>query len=157
MANKKTGGEEDARKVYVDIIDMPHWTSPTRNHMSLYDRAAQFAPFAALTGYDDMVNEEARFVDNKIELDESEIENLNNKLEMISLAVRDGLSPAVTVTYFVKDRLKEGGSYHTVSETVRKVDAQERKLIFERKTEGTGNYASIDFDDILEIEGEDIL
>ena len=69
--------KEDAREVYADIIDHPHWQSPTRPHMSLYDRAAQFSPFAALTGYDDMVTEEARTVDRKIELDESETARLS--------------------------------------------------------------------------------
>ena len=167
----KTGREEDARIVYADIIDMPHWTSPTRNHMSLYDRAAQFAPFAALSGYDDMVNEEARFVDNRIELDESEIENLNRKLELIAQAIRDGYSPVVTVTFFVKDRFKAGGSYRTLTETVRKVDSQEHKLIFEKKTHNPDTDASaeyhkpdaseeseitresVDFADILELSG----
>jgi len=66
MSEKKHSNEKDARVVYADIIDMPHWTSPTRPHMSLYDRAAQFSPFAALSGYDDMVAEEARKVNNSV-------------------------------------------------------------------------------------------
>ena len=65
MAEKRP--EEEAQGVYADIIDMPHWTSPTRKHMSLYDRAAQFAPFAALAGYEDMVAEEAKAVNNRNE------------------------------------------------------------------------------------------
>ena len=64
MAKGITGQEPDARIVYSDIIDMPHHQSETHPHMSLYDRAAQFAPFAALTGYEDMINEEARNVNS---------------------------------------------------------------------------------------------
>ena len=77
MTKGISGKEPDPRVIYADIIDLPHHQSPTRPHMSLYDRAAQFAPFAALTGYDDMVAEEARIVDNKIELSETEIDRLN--------------------------------------------------------------------------------
>ena len=155
MAENKHSNDEDARIVYADIIDMPHWTSPTRKHMSLYDRAAQFSPFAALSGYDEMVTEEARIVDNRIELDPSEIERINRKLELISEAVKSGSHPVITVTYFVKDPLKAGGSYQTIKETVRKVDVQKQQLIFEKKTETAGNYLTKDFEDVLDIECED--
>ena len=157
MSGKKPLNEEDARTVYADIIDMPHWTSPTRPQMSLYDRAAQFSPFAALTGYDDMVNEEARFVDNRIELDPSEIELINRKLELISDAVKTGSHPVVTVTYFVNDPLKAGGSYQTIKEAIRYVDAREQKLILDRKTETTGTHMAIEFGDILEIIADSVL
>ena len=60
MTKGISGQEPDPRIIYADIIDMPHWQSPTRPHMSLHDRAAQFAPFAALTGYHEMVGEEAK-------------------------------------------------------------------------------------------------
>ncbi len=151
MSDKKTPPEENARIIYADIIDLPHWTSPTHRHMSLYDRAAQFAPFAALSGYDDMVTEEARLVDNKIELDESEIENLNHKLELISNAVINGENPVVTITYFVKDPIKSGGTYQTIKEAVRKVDIHAQKLILSKKTGIAGSYAAIDIGDILEL------
>ena len=66
MAKGITEKEPDPRIVYADIIDLPHHQSPTRPHMSLYDRAAQFAPFAALTGYDDMIVEEVRETDTRV-------------------------------------------------------------------------------------------
>ena len=151
MSVKKQLNEEDARIVYADIIDMPHWTSPTRKHMSLYDRAAQFSPFAALTGYDDMVIEEARNVDNKIELDASQIEIINRKLEEISDAIDQGRHPVLSITYFVKDPLKAGGSYQNIEEAVRKVDIHEQKLVLERITGPAGTCMMIDFADILDI------
>ena len=121
--------------------------------MSLYDRAAQFAPFAALTGYDDMVNEEARIVDNKIELDDEAIENLNLKLGLISDAIDDGEKPSVSITCFVQDPLKAGGRYETVTERIRKVDAIDQKIILEKKTGVADMYATIDIKNVLEIHG----
>ena len=146
--------EPDARTVYADIINLPHWQSPTRPHMSLYDRAAQFAPFAALTGYDDMVNEEARIVDNKIELDDEAIENLNMKLGLISDAIDNGEKPSVSIICFVPDPLKAGGRYETVTERIRKIDAIDQKIILEKKTGVADMYATIDIKDVLEIHGE---
>ena len=111
MTKGITGKEPDPSIIYADIIDHPHWQSPTRPHMSLYDRAAQFAPFAALTGYDDMVSEEARLVDNKIELSEGEIELLNQKLNLLNDVIFDGVHPTVSITYFVPEKMKNGGKY----------------------------------------------
>ena len=124
-----TGKEPDPREVYADIIDHPHWQSPTRSHMSLYDRAAQFAPFAALTGYDDMVNEEARLVDQRIELGDEDLEKLNQKLNLINDVIRDGAQPTVSITYFVPDPLKAGGKYETLVDQVKKVDVVSGKLV----------------------------
>ena len=154
MTKGITGHEPDPRAIYADIIDKPHWQSPTRPHMSLYDRAAQFAPFAALTGYDDMVEEEARLVDNRIELDSSELETLNRKLETIADAIEGGESPEVSVTYFVPDLLKEGGSYKTITEVIKRVDNISRKLVLERKTGVAEMNMTIDINDILEIHGD---
>ena len=99
MTKGITEREPDPREVYGDIIDHPHWESPTHPPMSLYDRAAQFAPFAALSGYDDMIGEEARLVDNRIELSEEETEELNRKLsrmdEMIGQALELAAAPGV--------------------------------------------------------------
>ena len=116
MAKGITGKEPDPREVYGDIIDHPHWESPKHPPMSLYDRAAQFAPFAALSGYDDMIGEEARLVDNRIELSEEEWEELNRKLGRIDETIRQGAQPAATITYFVPDPLKPGGLYETIAE-----------------------------------------
>lgn len=153
MAKGITKKEPDPRIVYADIIDLPHWQSPTRPRMSLYDRAAQFAPFAALTGYEDMVNEEARVVDEKIELGEKDKELLNQKVSLIADAVEDGERPTVVVTYFVPDPLKAGGKYKTVTETVKKIDTVRRCLILEKTVGVAGIHAEVLFDDILELRG----
>lgn len=98
-------GEPDAKVVYADIIQLPHWQSPKRKHMSAYDRAAQFSPFAALTGYEDMVEEEAREVGTEIQLSETEMDVLNAKINLLSDMTEDGEKPEVTITYFVPDTL----------------------------------------------------
>ena len=155
MAKGITGKEPDPREVYRDIIDHPRWESPTRPPMSLYDRAAQFAPFAALSGYDDMIDEEARLVDNRIELSEEELEELNRKLSLIHESIRQGIHPAVTVTYFVPDPLKPGGLYTTVTERVRRVDAMNGIIRLDRKVSETESkaesYMEIQIKDILDI------
>ena len=81
--------KQNARIVYADIINLPHFQSQKRPHMSLYDRAAQFAPFAALTGFDDMVTEEARLTDKPIELSEIELETLNRKMDLLELLLQE--------------------------------------------------------------------
>ena len=114
-------GEPDARKVYADIIDLPHHRSSKHPPMSLYDRAAQFAPFAALSGYEDMVHEETRLVDRRIELTDEEIEINSRKLSRIAEAIRSGEKPVLSVTYFVPDPMKAGGTYETIRKPIRKV------------------------------------
>ena len=141
--------EPDPRKVYADIIDLPHWQSSTREHMSLYDRAAQFSPFAALTGYDDMVNEEARIVDEKIELDEEAIAALDQKFGIIAEQIEK--KPPATITYFVPDPVKSGGKYETITERIRKIDSIEQKIILEKKSGIADMYVTIDMKDVLEI------
>ena len=109
--------ELSPRQVYGDIIDLPHHQSPTRPHMSLHDRAAQFAPFAALTGYGDAVAETARFTDNMVTLDESAIDELEWKLREAVMMDKD-----ITITYFVPDEKKDGGSYVSVSGRIHKIE-----------------------------------
>ena len=146
-----TGKEPDPCVVYADIIDHPHWQSPTRPHMSLHDRAAQFAPFAALSGYDDMVREEARVVENKIEPGEAGLEELNQKLNLIRDSIRDGIRPTVSITYFVPDSRKAGGKYVTAIEEIRKIDALRGTVVLTR-TEGCARRnAEIPIQNILEI------
>lgn len=154
MAKGITKKEADPRIVYADIIDLPHWQSPTRPRMSLYDRAAQFAPFAALTGYEDMVNEEARVVDEKIELGEKDRELLNQKLNLITDAVESGDRPTVTITYFTPDPLKAGGKYKAVTEKIKQIDAVRRCLILEKTVGVAGIHDEIQFEDILELRGK---
>lgn len=151
MAKAIKKNEPDPRTVYADIIDLPHWQSPSRPHMSLYDRAAQFAPFAALTGYEDMVDEEARTVDRKIELDESAIEELNRKLNQLAGAVARGEHPPVSLTYFVPDPLKSGGAYETITEEVKSIDASRGTIVL-MKTQGhAGRNVEIQIDELLDI------
>lgn len=101
--------------------------------MSNMNRAAQFAPFAALTGYEESIAETARLTDRRIELSEYEIEELNAKLNFIQDHIKE--HPKVTVTYFQPDDRKEGGTYVTVTGKVRKIDEVNRVIIFENGTE----------------------
>ena len=105
---------------YDDIIDLPHPTSERHPRMSKVNRAAQFSPFAALTGYDAAVKETARLTDAKVELTEEEKSILDVKLQM--LADRLVSQPTVKFTYFKPDQKKAGGAYLTVSGAVKKID-----------------------------------
>ena len=156
MAKGITGKEPDPRDVYGDIIDHPRWESPTHPPMILYDRAAQFAPFAALSGYDDMIDEEARLVDNRIELSEQETEELNRKLSRMDEMISQGLRPTVTVTYFVPDPLKPGGMYQTVTEKARRVDAVHGIIQLDRKVTVAESYMEIRLEDILDMQIQDL-
>ena len=121
--------KQDARIVYADIISLPHYQSSKRPHMSLYDRAAQFAAYKALSGYEDMVTEEARLTDKQIELSEEELEALNRKIDLVELLLQDGSHPTLSFTYFEPDGYKEGGRYLTRIGTVKKIDTFANKLI----------------------------
>lgn len=105
---------------YEDIINLPHHVSKTRKPMSLYNRAAQFAPFAALTGYDDAIKETSRITEQRIELSEELKNMLNQKIKLISENIK--LQPKVSITYFVPDNKKSGGVYKTISGNVRRID-----------------------------------
>ena len=106
---------------YSDIIDHPHYQSKTRPHMSMLNRAAQFAPFAALSGYEEAVSEAHRVTDRRMELDESELALLNDKLQYLHMMKAS--HPQVTITYFVDDAIKGGGSYETITGSVKNIDA----------------------------------
>lgn len=114
---------KNAREIYADIIDLPHHRSDTRSHMSLYDRAAQFAPFAALTGYDEMIAEEGRLTDRQIELSETEIGMLDRRLRYIRELTERGEHPYVSFTYFQPDAYKAGGRYETAAGRVKAIDS----------------------------------
>ena len=147
-------GEPNGRDVYPDIIDHPHWQSPTRPHMSLYDRAAQFSAFDALAGYTDMVREEQRITDAQTELSESALEKLNQKLTLIADVIADGHHPSLTFTVFKPDEHKAGGSYVEITDAVKKIDTVTRKIIL-MSTEGYGKLnKTIDFDKIISITGD---
>ena len=130
---------------YNDIIYLPHHVSPTRPQMSMRDRAAQFSPFAALTGYDAAIRETARLTQEKVELDEQELAVLDRKFQLLREQL--GRCPQVTITWFVPDELKQGGRYLTITDVVKKVDAAARFVLLQ-------NAGRICMDDIVEIEGE---
>ena len=130
---------------YDDIIHLPHHVSPTRSRMSMIDRAAQFSPFAALTGYDAAIRETGRLTGQQIELSEDSRAALDHKQQLL-LAHIDDL-PEISVTYFVPDGRKPGGKYVTVSGYMRKIDDYQRTLVLT-------NGARIPLDAILELESE---
>lgn len=111
---------------YDDIIDLPHHVSETHPPMSRVDRAAQFSPFAALTGYDAAVRETARVTERRIELDEGVKAELNARLNCILEHLSE--HPQVSITYFVPDEKKSGGAYRTVTGAVRKLDSFAKTL-----------------------------
>ena len=148
------GNEPDARIVYADIIDLPHWQSPTRPHMSLYDRSAQFASYKALSGYEEMVAEEARLTDKQVDLEEFELERLNQKLNLIADVIADGHHPELTFTVFVPDEKKAGGAYVGITDSVKRIDTALRKVVL-MTTKGRGRInKTIDFDKITAIHGQ---
>lgn len=116
---------------YEKIIRLPHKQSDTRKHMSLHDRAAQFAPFAALTGYEASIKEESRLTSRRIDLDEYEIERLERKLQMIAMHLGE---MKVAITYFVPDALKSGGRYVTKMGTVKKIEEYQKTVVMEDRT-----------------------
>ena len=146
--------EPDARIVYADIIRLPHWQSPTRTPLSAYERAAQFSSFNALEGYEDMVGEEARVVGTQEELTETEMEIFNQKINLIADVIEDGHHPILTFTYFLNDSMKQGGSYVTMTERVRKIDAVEKKIQLFRTVGASKSYMELDMDKIKDISGE---
>ena len=128
---------------YDDIINLPHPTSQNHPRMSLYDRAAQFSPFAGLTGHDAAIKETARLTEKRIEPSEDMISRLNEKLQIIA----DNLDTEVTITYFVPDERKSGGAYVSHIGTVRRIDDYEHTLVMTDKT-------VIPIEQISEIESE---
>ena len=129
---------------YNDIINLPHHVSPDRRQMSMIDRAAQFSPFAALTGHSEAIDEVARFTENAPFLDENTKDILNEKLQLIA----DSLSneSIVSITFFRPDTRKSGGAYIIKNGTVKSIDSFNRELHFADNTH-------IPIDSIIEIDG----
>lgn len=132
-------------KDYSDIINMPHHVSNNRPQMSMRDRAAQFAPFAALTGYDDAVRETARQTNQKIELLDEQVAILNEKILFLIEKIKDNLE--ITITYFIPDKKKEGGAYTTVKGIVKKIDEYNKLIIMNDGRE-------IMMDSIFDLQGD---
>ena len=130
---------------YEDIVDLPHHVSRKHPQPTMADRAARFAPFAAITGYEEMVLEEARVTDERIEMDESSKAALNEKLNMILEFIDE--QPEVSITYFEPDKRKAGGAYVTVTGTVKRIDEYEHLVIM---TDGK----KINIDEIYNLQSE---
>ena len=113
---------------YDDMLDLPHYQSAVHPHMSVVNRAAQFSPFAALTGYEDEIRETARLTDEIIKLSDQEKERLNQKLQFLS--EHSDKHPTVSVTYFVPDAKKSGGAYRTDTGIVKRIDPVQKKIVF---------------------------
>lgn len=130
---------------YSDIIDHPHYVSKTRPQMSELERAAQFSPFAALTGYDAAISETGRLTDEKIELGEETKALLDMKQQYLLDMISD--QPEITVTYFIPDTKKSGGAYASVTGNLKRIDEYERLMLLT-----TGE--KIPLDDIMDIESD---
>ncbi len=113
---------------YDDIINLPHHQSVKRPHMNSHQRAAQFAPFAALTGYDAAIDETARLTSEKLELSEEQQEYLNQQIQLLIECILK--KPQVEITYFVSDERKSGGEYITITGNVRRIDDHNREIVF---------------------------
>ena len=130
---------------YDEIMRLPHHVSKTRPQMPMSDRAAQFAPFAALTGYDAAIKETGRLTDERIELDVEALSALDMKYQLLMEALDE--APEVTITYFQPDERKAGGKYVSAVGAVKKIDDFERRITMQ-------DGAKIPMDDVLSIEGE---
>ncbi|WP_312650155.1 hypothetical protein [Aminipila sp.] len=131
-------------KTYDDMIHLPHHISTKHPHMAVSDRAAQFSPFAALTGHDAAIKETARLTDERVAIDEYMKDVLNNKLRIILDRIKE--HPQIAITYFQPDEKKNGGSYITTSGTVKKINEYERIVFMTDDTE-------IPIDEISSIDG----
>jgi len=129
---------------YEDIINLPHYVSLKHPQMSMDARASQFAPFAALTGYDDEIKETARLTDKRIEIDDGLKVVLNSKLQIIQENIKN--NPEVTFTYFVYDKKKTGGKYITKMGIVKKININQQYILLMDKTK-------IPINEVINIQG----
>ena len=130
---------------YEDIVNLPPHISKKHPQPTMMDRAARFAPFAAITGYEEMVLEEARITEERIDLDEGTLSILNEKLNMIQEFIDE--EPEVTITYFEPDKKKSGGAYVSVTGIVKRIDEYEHLVIM---TDGK----KIRVEDIYDLESD---
>ena len=129
---------------YEDIINLSR-PMPTRPRMPMIDRAAQFSPFAALTGYDAAIQETGRLTDQRIELDEDAKARLSDRLQLIKENI--GENPVVEITYFVPDERKEGGAYITETGVVLRIDEYARRIVM-------ADGKRIPIREVIQLEGE---
>lgn len=133
------------QNLYQEIIALPHHVSKTHPQMLMSDRAAQFSPFAALTGYNSAIRETGRLTEERIELDEEALMALNMRYQLLIDSLKE--SPEVRITYFKPDEQKSGGAYLTITGVVKKVDDYKRLITMQ-------DGMIIPLDDVLMIEGK---
>jgi hypothetical protein len=133
------------QNLYQEIIDLPHHVSKTHPQMPMSDRAAQFSPFAALTGYNSAIRETGRLTEERIELDEEALMALNMRYQLLIDSLKE--CPEVRITYFKPDERKSGGAYLTITGVVKKVDDYKRLITMQ-------DGMIIPLDDVLMIEGK---
>ena len=114
---------------YDDIINLPHHISKHRPQMSIHDRAAQFSPFSALTGYDDAIKESGRLTDSFIELEDHQKSILDEKLQLVFKNIKE-YSP-ITITYFEPDLKKSGGHYYNITGNIKKINTYDKYIVME--------------------------
>lgn len=132
-------------ETYDDIIHLPHHVSKRHPQMSLYNRAAQFAPFAALTGYEEAIIETARLTAPKVDMMEDNQQLLDRKLALLSRSLRE--QPTVSITYFQPDKKKSGGQYLTVTGVIKSIHDSERVILM-------ADGKSVSIDTIISIDGD---
>ncbi len=130
---------------YEDIIHLPHHVSSKRDHMSVANRAAQFSPFAALTGFDGAIKETARLTEEKVDLDETAKTLLDQKLTILQEQLSS--HQEIEIVFFQPDEIKAGGAYNSIVGSVKKIDAYERIVVMYNGTK-------IKIEDIVDITGE---
>ena len=135
----------NCNKNYDDIINLPHHISTKHPRMTLETRSAQFAPFAALTGYEDAIEETGRLTTDKIDIDDEIKCKINEKIQLIKSNLL--MHYKVSIKYFIPDAKKEGGCYKFVSGIVKKIDEYKQIIIMEDKTE-------ISINEIIDISGD---
>ena len=133
------------RNPYEDIIHLPRHVSINRKHMPIHDRAAQFSPFAALTGFDGAIKETARLTDQRIILDEDEKTILDEKLRILQEQL--SRQHEIEIVYFKPDERKDGGAYISIMGTVKKIDGYEHAVVMHDGTR-------IPIEDMVDITGE---
>ena len=159
------GGEETDK--YDAIIDCPHYVSQRRPHMSMIDRAAQFSPFDALEGYSDEIVETGRTTEDRIELSEAQMDELNEKISLLNEICSEAahsrhtsceiILPTATITYFVPDKeinrhsKKSGGAYVSFTGQIRRVDMTLGKITFQGQN---GKHKTVAITDISDIQGD---
>lgn len=132
-------------ETYDDIIHLPHHVSKRHPQMSLYNRAAQFAPFAALTGYEEAIIETARLTAPKVDMMEDNQQLLDRKLALLSHSLIE--QPTVSITYFQPDKKKSGGQYLTITGVIKSIRDSERVILM-------ADGKSVSIDTIISIDGD---